>query len=190
MKTTNKEVEIKFRIESIGRLRRQLRSAGFHVITRRTHEVNALYDLPGYPLRQRGELLRLRQYGSKWILTHKAKAQAGRHKVRVERETEVESGPEMDAILRALGLTPAFRYEKFRAEWSDDRGHVVIDETAIGNFGEIEGPAAWIDRTAKRLGVNSSQYITQSYAELFFAWKRRTRSPAREMTFATIAKKS
>ena len=29
------------------------------------------------------------------------------------------------------------------------KGHVVVDETPIGNFGEIEGPSRWIDRTAK-----------------------------------------
>ena len=95
----------------------------------------------------------------------------------------------MDAILHALGFLPSFRYEKFRAEWTDGRGHVVIDETPIGNFGEIEGPARWIDSTAKRLGIFPGHYITQSYAELFFAWKGRTRSPAREMTFAALKKK-
>lgn len=190
MKTTNKEVEIKFRIEDNLRLTPLLRAAGFHLITRRTHEVNTLYDLPGHPLRRRGELLRLRQYGSKWVLTHKARSEPGRHKVRKERETNVENGLEMDAILRALGFAPSFRYEKFRAEWSDGRGHVVVDETPIGNFGEIEGPSAWIDRTAKRLGIAPGQYIIRSYAELFFAWKRHTRSSAREMTFAAVTKKS
>ena len=54
-----------------------------------------------------------------------------------------------NAILRALGFAPTFRYEKFRAEWSDGKGHVVVDETPIGNFGEIEGPSRWIDRTAQ-----------------------------------------
>ena len=61
-----------------------------------------------------------------------------------------------------------------------------MDETPIGNFGEIEGPARWIDQTAKRLGILPSQYITDTYAGLFFAWKRRTRSPAKDMTFAEI----
>ena len=28
---------------------------------------------------------------------------------------------------------------KIRYEWSDGKGHVVVDETPIGNFGEIEG---------------------------------------------------
>jgi len=95
-----------------------------------------------------------------------------------------------DDILRALGFTPTFRYEKYRAEWSDGKGHVVLDETPIGTFGEIEGPSRWIDLTAQALGINPTHYITQTYAEMFFAWKRRSRSQATEMTFRALGKKS
>jgi adenylate cyclase, class 2 len=185
----NKEIEIKFRVEALRSLTRALQASGFRLETPRTHEMNTLYDLPGQQLRKRGELLRLRKYGSEWVLTHKGKGQAGRHKTRVELETPVSDGAKMDAILRALGFAPTFRYEKFRAEWSDGKGHVVVDETPIGNLGEIEGPARWIDETAKRLGITRANYITKSYAELFFAWKRETRSPAREMTFAAVGQR-
>ena len=66
------EIEIKFRIEDLRDLNRRLRASGFRRITPRTHEMNALYDLPGQPLRKRGELLRLREYGKEWVLTHKS----------------------------------------------------------------------------------------------------------------------
>src|SRR5262249_39081562 len=135
------------------------------------------------------ELLRLRQYGNKWILTHKAKGKIGRHKSRVETETELQDGHKMEAILRSLGFSPSFRYEKFRAEWSDGKGHVVVDETPIGNLAEIEGPPRWIDQTAKELGVRRDQYVTSNYAGLFFEWKKRTRSSAKEMTFKAVGKK-
>jgi adenylate cyclase class 2 len=180
------EVEIKFRVDNARELVHKLKAAGFHLVTRRTHEMNTLYDLPGQRLRRRGELLRLRKYGDQWLLTYKGKGKGGRHKVRTELETVVADGKKMDAILRALGYVPSFRYEKYRAEWKDDSGHVVIDETPIGVIGEIEGPARWIDRTARRLGIAPSQYITKSYAELFFDWKRQTKSPTKEMTFAAI----
>ena len=182
------EVEIKFRVRDLRTLARDLRQAGVKLVTRRTHEVNALYDLPGQPLRQRGELLRLRKYGTQWLLTHKAKGKEGRHKTRVETETLVADGPRMDAILRALGFAPTFRYEKFRAEWRDGKGHVVVDETPIGNFGEIEGPSRWIDRTARALHISQEDYITLTYAGLFFAWAEQTGSPAQEMTFEAIGK--
>jgi len=183
-----KEVEIKFVVADLRALARKLLDSGFRLTTHRTHEMNLLYDLPGQPLRRRGELLRLRQYGAAWTLTHKGRDKAGRHKSRVETETAVEDGVRMDAILRASGFQPTFRYEKFRTEWSDGRGQVVVDETPIGDLAEIEGAPEWIDATARRLGVLPSQYITDSYAGLFFAWKRRTRSPATEMTFQAVGK--
>jgi adenylate cyclase class 2 len=186
----HKEIEIKFRVEDVRALNRSLRQSGFRLITPRTHEINTLYDLPGQRLRKRGELLRLRKYGTKWTLTHKAKGKAGRHKTRVENETQVSDGPRMEIILRALGFAPTFRYEKFRAEWSDGRGHVVVDETPIGNFGEIEGPVRWIDQTARHLRVLPDHYITDTYAALFLAWKKQTRSSAREMTFAALGGKA
>ena len=185
-----KEVEIKFHISDERALTRALKQAGFRQITGSTHEMNTLYDLPGEKLRKRGDLLRLRQYGEKWTLTHKAKGMAGRHKVRAERETRVEDGKQTDEILRALGFVTMFRYEKYRAEWSDGKGHVVIDETPIGNLGEIEGPVRWIDRTARSLGISRADYVTKTYAGLFFEWKRRTGSAAREMTFRAVRRKS
>ncbi len=101
-------------------------------------------------------------------------------------ETSVADGAQMEAILRSLGYRPSFRYEKFRAEWSDDEGHVVLDETPIGNFGEIEGPPRWIDATASAWQIRREDYITETYAGLFFAWKRRSKSAAKEMTFQAL----
>src|ERR1700733_187469 len=103
-----KEVEIKFRIGDLKALTPTLKRAGFKQITRSTHEMNSLYDLPGQQLRKRGQMLRLRKYGEKWTLTHKAKEKKARHKTRVELETKVENGKQMDAILLALGYTPTF----------------------------------------------------------------------------------
>ena len=83
------ETEIKFRVGSVRSLTARLRAAGFHVITRRTHETNTLYDLPGQPLRNRGALLRVRKYGEQWIVTFKGRARLGRYKSRPEIETAV-----------------------------------------------------------------------------------------------------
>jgi len=180
------EIEIKFRIKDMKALVQSLKRSGFRLQTPPTHEVNSLYDLPGQKLRKKGALLRLRKYGDEWILTHKAKGKSGRHKTRVELETRVENGKQMDAILRSLGFAPTFAYEKYRAEWSDKTGHVVLDQTPLGDIGEIEGPPRWIDRTAKTLGIARTDYITQTYADLFFTWKRQTRSSAESMTFRAV----
>jgi adenylate cyclase class 2 len=181
------EVEIKFRISDLASLVARLTQLELREVTPRTHEMNVLFDLPGRPLRARGEILRLRKYGETWVLTHKAKSKNdGPHKSRIETETRVEGGEKMEAILRALQFEPSFRYEKFRAEWQGEQGHVLIDETPIGNFGEIEGPPEWIDTIASQLNLRREDYITQTYAGLFFDWKKSTGSQAEEMTFAAV----
>ena len=180
------EVEIKFFVPDLKQLEAKLKHLGFRCETPSTHELNTLYDLPGQKLRRKGELLRLRKYGEKWKLTHKAKGVAGKHKSRAELETSVSDGKHMDAILGAIGFTPTFVYEKFRSEWSDGNGHVVLDHTPIGDIAEIEGKARWIDRTAKALGISPKDYVTRSYSELFFDWKRRSKQKAMNMTFREI----
>ena len=226
----NKEVEIKFLVADVRALERKLRAAGFRRVTPRTHEMNVLYDTPEGLLRESGQLLRIRQYGKKWTLTHKAPTRTAskeptgahrtsppfaalrvghpmktpvvslrsaqergvtpaRHKTRIETETEVADGAKMDAILRALGFAPTFRYEKFRSEWTDDKGEVVVDETPIGNVAEIEGAPRWIDQTAKKLGVSRAEYIIKNYAQMFFDWKRRTGSKAEEMAFGDLSRR-
>jgi len=182
----SKEIEIKFRVADVDRLQRKLRAAGFRLITPRTHELNTLYDLPGDVLRRRKELLRIRRYGTEWLLTHKSGSRQARHSSRMELETKVEDGKKMDAILRLLGYSPSFRYEKFRAEWGQEPGKVVVDKTPIGNFAEIEGPARWIDAIAKALGIERKEYITKNYASLFAEWKREQKSTAGEMTFKAV----
>lgn len=186
----SQEVEIKFRVTGKEGLVARLRQLGFQQVTPRTHEMNTLFDLPGHPLRDRGDVLRIRKYGETWVLTHKSKSkkQDGPHKTRVETETRVDNGEKMEAILRALQFEPSFRYEKFRAEWKGDKGHVVIDETPIGTYGEIEGPPEWIDSVARDLQIDRKNYITETYTGLFFAWKSRSGSKAQEMTFEAVGK--
>src|ERR1700758_3385505 len=132
------ETEIKFRVASVGELVMQLRGAGFRQQTPRTFESNVLYDTPDRKMRARTEILRIRTYGGKCTLTHKRlpddRPGEDRHKHRIETETGVSDGNALAEVFRALGLVPAFRYEKWRSEWSDGEGHCVIDETPIGNF--------------------------------------------------------
>src|SRR5215472_1167195 len=180
------EVEIKFRVDNLRTLSRKLRKAGFRLETPRTHEMNTLYDQPGQVLRKRKELLRLREFGSSWKLTHKSGGKVSRHSSRTELETGVNDGKKMNAILSALGYSPSFRYEKFRAEWTDGKGQVVVDHTPIGDFCEIEGKPRWIDATAKSLGVGREAYITKNYASLFADWKQEKKSRAQEMTFNAV----
>jgi adenylate cyclase class 2 len=86
-----------------------------------------------------------------------------------------------------VGLVPVFRYEKWRAEWADDSGHCVVDETPLGVFAELEGPADWIDIIAEQLSVAPSDRLTLSYGRLFEQWRQQTGSTAEDLTFAALA---
>ena len=189
------EIELKFPVSSIASLEDGLRGLGFRQDTPRTFESNTLYDTPERTLRTQGKLLRLRQYGSTWTLTHKRQPAApaldpSRYKQRIETETMVADGPALAVILMNLGYAPVFRYEKWRAEWSDPAvesgAHLVIDETPIGIYAELEGPPEWIDSTLSKLGVDESVCLTDSYGRLFLAWKQRTASTAEHLTFDLI----
>ena len=184
------ETEIKFRVSDLAQLEQRLRSAGFHLETPRTFESNVLYDTPDRQMRARTEILRIRNYGGKWTLTHKRLPTSGPaedlHKHRIETETEVADGDALAEVLTSLGLVPAFRYEKWRAEWSDGEGHCVVDETPIGNYAELEGRPEWIERASARLGVDQAQYLTLSYGRLFDLWRQEHDSPAEDLTFAAI----
>jgi adenylate cyclase class 2 len=186
------EVEIKFWVEDEAALLDLAEQAGFQQETKPTREQNTLYDTPERVLRQKGQLVRLRRYGDRTVLTHKSRPDdlldpgAERHKRRVEHETVVEDPISMDEILQALGYLPVFSYEKFRSEWSDGEGQLVVDITPVGTLAELEGQPDWIDRTAAKLGVAVSEYLTISYGSLFNEWKQKTGSPAKNMTFAEM----
>jgi adenylate cyclase, class 2 len=141
-------------------------------------------------MRARTEILRVRHYGDRCVVTHKRLPDAGpgedRHKHRIETESEVSNGDALESIFRSLGLVEAFRYEKWRSEWSDGEGHCVVDETPIGNFAELEGEPEWIDRAASRLGVDPSEYMTLSYGRLFDLWREEHKSSAQNLTFAAV----
>lgn len=179
------EVEIKFVIHDLQTLESRLREIGFYEKTPRTHEMNTLYDHLGR-LRRRREVLRIRKYGDTWKVTHKSKGTTARHKTREELETKVADGEMLHRIFESIGYEAGFRYEKFRSEWTDGTGDVVLDETPIGNIAEIEGPPEWIDQVAEKLHVKDSDYINKSYTELFQDWVKKNRRKAKNMTFDEV----
>jgi adenylate cyclase class 2 len=187
------EIELKFPVASVVDLQSRLTQLGFHLVTPRTFEQNTLYDTSNRDLRAQRQILRIRQYGNLCTVTHKRQPSQNdpvdttRYKVRIETETVIAEPEALAEIFLQLGYTPAFIYEKYRTEWSQTTAHLVIDETPIGNYAELEGPTAWIDRTLAQLGIDPATCLTDSYGKLFLDWKERTHSPAEHLTFAQIA---
>jgi len=185
------ETEIKFRVKDQAELEKQLAAAGFHLDTPRSFESNVLYDTPERSLRARHELVRIRNYAGRWVLTHKRVPDSGigedRHKHRVETETVLSDGEALAEVFRSVGLVPVFRYEKWRTEWSDERGHCVVDETPLGVFAELEGAPEWIDLVAAQLGVAPEDQLVLSYGRIFDQWRAETGSTAQDLTFSAVA---
>jgi adenylate cyclase class 2 len=176
------ETEVKIRVADREALEQKLPALGFTRVTARTLERNTLYDKPDRELRNSRQILRIRQYGSKWTVTHKSVPSG----LSEEAETAVEEGPVLGKIFEALGFHPVFVYEKWRTEWADRLGHCVLDETPLGLYAELEGPGEWIDATARKLGIHESDFITLSYGRIFEVWRDQTGSKATNFTFEEI----
>lgn len=218
MPSHHEEIEIKLRVQDIEALHILLKRLRAREITPRTHEFNTLYDTPRQDLRRRGQLIRLRieqptSSSSKWrpkenppaILTFKGPSptsrrvrSAGRRgeirtpfKIKEEVEVSVSGADEMPRILQALGLHPMFRYEKFRTTYALPGVRAVkieIDETPIGLYLELEGPAPGIVHAAGLLGYDRKDYMTDTYGSLYLADCRRRGRKAGDMLFPPIKK--
>ena len=185
------EIELKFVVPDPEALRARVHLLGCCVLSERTFESNTLYDTPERILRGRTELLRIRRYGDKWTLTHKRLPDVlntnPRFKTRVETETKVADGEALAEVFKRLGYVPVFRYEKYRAEWDCGGGHLVLDETPIGTYAELEGRPEWIDSMLAKLEVPVASCSTLSYGALFLQWKERTGSSAQNLTFDEVS---
>lgn len=185
------EIELKFSVSDVEALRSAADKLGFRLVTERTFESNTLYDSADRQLRARRQILRLRQYGARSTVTHKRQADGDdgdlRYKTRIETESLIEDCAALAEIFTQLGYGPVFHYEKFRTEWEMDAGHLVLDETPIGVWAELEGQPAWIDAMLEKLCIAPELQSTESYGKLFLRWKQETGSPAENLTFSEIA---
>ncbi len=179
------EVEVKISLPSAARGRAALKSGGFRILHRRVFEQNIVLDDENGSVKARNLLLRVRTAGKIVTCTFKGKEIPGAHKRREEREFQASDLDQCLALFKGIGFEPSLRYEKFRTEYqrTGEPGLVTLDETPIGVFMELEGPARWIDHTAKSLGFSRNDYITLSYGRLFEQWCAEHEVESRNMSF-------
>ena len=180
--------------------------------TARVHELNVIFDTPDGALAKRGQLLRIRTevappknkkkpvFKPRVIVTFKSPvadqaavssvSPSGRHKIREEIEMEVSDAGILTKIFEGLGMRGWFRYEKYRTTFAMPakktwaRGLLIeLDETPIGSFVELEGPADAIDRAATELGFSKRDYISTNYLALYAQECRRLGQQPRDMLF-------
>lgn len=117
-------------------------------------------------------------------------ASYGSYKVREEIEVEVDEAGNLTRIFEGLGMSGWFRYEKYRTTfrmpaskaWAEGL-LIELDETPIGTFVELEGPAAAIDRAAEELGFSKHDYVLKNYLRLYMEDCRRKGQEPRHMVF-------
>jgi adenylate cyclase class 2 len=186
-RATNREVEVKIRIDDIEVLRARLGRAGAKM-HRRVLEQNALFDTAEASVRRSGRVLRLRietpvsrdrkpNGKLRGILTSKApvprtansRASQSRYKERLEREVIVLTPNDLRARLLGLGFRPRFRYEKYRTSYRLPGVHIELDETPVGTYLELEGTPQAIESSARKLGFSPADYRIETYWGVYVA---------------------
>jgi adenylate cyclase, class 2 len=128
-------------------------------------EENTLYR--GGTLSDAACVLRLRRVGGRATLTYKKRipsATAIKHQL--EDETGVADPDAMEAILDALGFTPALVYEKRRQTWVLGKTEIVVDVLPFGLFMEIEGQINGIRSVERKLALKGLRAEHATYPQL------------------------
>jgi adenylate cyclase class 2 len=160
------EIEKKYRLTKKQRelLLRRLPEIGA-VSEGEEFEENTLYQ--GTPLQSKQCVLRLRRIADRAVLTYKQRFPTSSSiKHQQEDETDVADAEAMEAILDALGFTPALVYEKRRVTWRLADAEIVIDELPFGLFMEIEAPEAAIRKIERELAIKDLKAEHSTYPQL------------------------
>jgi len=188
-KELNLEIEVKLACEDLDRLR----NAGFVVTlqTPRHFEDNWLLDLPDRSIFKQGAALRVRSVNGKGSVTFKGaviESNESRVKVREEIETELSEPERMIELFERLGYRRSFRYQKYRTTYAllldGVELKVVLDETPMGNFIEIEGDETRIARVFEAAGFSDAEIVRESYPELQASRCRDRGVPLEDLVFS------
>ncbi len=164
------EIEVKFIIADLPAMRQCVLAIGARLKTPRTYEDNATFDTPDRRLQRQGGLLRLRRDRHN-VLTYKEPGPTKHQdfKILCESEVDVSDFAQMYTILEKLGLLPVMRYEKYRETFTYEDAEILLDETPLGEFIEIEGAQATIRDIAAQLDLDFKARLTAGYGEIFEA---------------------
>lgn len=181
----NQEIEAKFPIGDKAQLRERILALGAELRIDEVYELNYILDRDAAPLQDSYQRLRLRLQGSVATLTYKRSLKKIEGVAfREEVETEVSDFENTRLILARLGYTTRFIYEKYRSVFQAGDCVLMLDETPIGTYLEIEGDSNdQIFAMAERLGLDSGSAIDSGYYQLFLNWKAAVGVDDRDMIF-------
>ena len=192
--TNPHEIEVKLRLLNLDAFSR----AGIvlEIEAERHFEDNWLLDFPGNYLGARAAILRVRSTGvGSGAITYKERAAEDEHtsrfKKRIEIETAIDDPMSALSIFERLGFRKWFRYQKYRTIYrallpsprDGSKLHLMVDETPVGNFMELEGAEDAISQALYLLGVTPADYILESYLAIQAEHCRRQGKPLEDMIF-------
>jgi adenylate cyclase, class 2 len=181
------EIELKFFLSHLDRMRAQLAASGAVCISGRTFEHNVRYETADDRLRRQRCLLRLRK-DRQVTLTFKSPPPEtdARFKIYRELEVRVDDFDTMDAILLALGFQRRQIYEKWRESWQLDGATLCLDTMPFGDFLEIEGSPEPIMDIVRELGLCWEKRILSSYLRLFAVLREQENLSFDDVTFSNF----
>ncbi|PON17045.1 class IV adenylate cyclase [Candidatus Entotheonella serta] len=178
------EIEVKFIVDDLTALRQRITELEASLHHPRTYEDNWCFDTPDQRLHQEDRLLRLRR-DHRVLLTYKEPPPTAdtEFKVRQEYEIEVSDFEQARALVEKLGFAPSLRYEKYRETFRYGKTEILLDETPLGAFVEIEGSRESIDVITQQLSLDNANRITASYGDIFEAVRTTYNLSFNDMTF-------
>lgn len=187
MSGNGREIEAKFYVHDLDRIRNSLRVLGARLVQERVLERNTRFDLPGGALRAKGRVLRLRQ-DTQARMTYKGGSIKDQGVLsREEIEFVVEDFEKARRLLEALGYQEMVYYEKYRTTYEWDRTLIMLDELPYGNFVEIEGEnVESIRALARQLNLDLDASIATSYHSLFEYVRNQLKLEFEDLSFANF----
>lgn len=126
------------------------------------------FDFPNHYIHKRKQLLRLRELGDKFFLTHKEKVPKNTIvKILEETETEIKDAKTVEIILKKLGLHIVKYREKKRTSFILNKVRCEIDQyPKIPPYLEIEGSQEDILSVVKELGFSLKDTTNKSASKV------------------------
>ena len=176
-----REVELKGIVDDEAACRARLVAAGATLVEE-GRLVDRRYDLPGWPLRGRDEVVRVRAFAPRDGSAERASIDwkgptrhDGGYKVRDELSTAVGSAAALDVILRRAGFVVTREIEREVAVFAVAGATVRLERyPRMDVLAEVEGDPDAIERAIDATGLPRGAFGTGRLADYAAAFERRT----------------
>lgn len=178
------EIEVKFLITNLSNLEEKIKKLGGTLLHNHIFQRTVLFDLPSGELASHDTFLRIRS-GEKKVMTVKTKIATpdSSFKERQELEIEISDVSLAEKMLETLGYTTKRIMEKYRTEYSLGDVVLALDHLSFGDYLEIEGNKASIEKAITSLDLNDLPRLTVSYWELFADYQTAQQKTGQDIVF-------